>query len=99
MKLVSLAIVKEQLRVPDPARDSELSTTIEHASDAIFKYIDTRADPSWDETTAPPVVQRATIILAAAHWNDKGDGNVDAFEKAWNEIERLLKQTRDPAMA
>jgi hypothetical protein len=97
--LVSLAVVKEQLRVPDPARDAELTTTIEHASDAIFKYIDTRADPSWDETTAPDVVKRATIILTAAHWNDKGDGNVDSFAKAWDEIVRLLKQTRDPAMA
>jgi hypothetical protein len=99
MMLVSLAVAKEQFRVTDPARDAELTTTIEHASDAIFKYIDTRADPSWDDTSAPGVVQRATLILAAAHWNDKGDGNVDAFEHAWNEIQRLLRQTRDPAMA
>lgn len=99
MILVPLVVAKTHLHVADPARDAEVQTTLEQASDAIFKYIDTRADPTWDEMTAPPVVQRATLILTAAHWTDRGDSGTDVLEKAWNEIDRLLKQTRDPAMA
>jgi len=99
MILVALDVAKLHLHVTDPARDAEVQTKLEHASDAIFKYVDTRADPTWDATTAPPVVQAATLELLALLWRDRGDVDDDSDAKTWRHIETLLKQTRDPALA
>ena len=97
--LVSLDVAKTHLHVTDPTRDAEVQSKLEQASDAILKYIDVRADPSWDETTTPPVVQAAVLELVALFWRDRGDTDDDSDAKTWRHIETLLKQTRDPAMA
>jgi hypothetical protein len=95
MTLVTLAIAKEHLHVTDPARDAEVQTKLEHASDVIFKRIDTRADPTWTETTAPPVVQAVTLELLELLWRPEPD----RADKVWAHIDQLLAMTRDPAMA
>jgi len=95
VNLVTLAIAKEHLHVTDPARDAEVQTKLAHASDAIFKFIDARADPTWDETTAPPVVQAATLELLELLWRPEPD----RAALVWSHIDQLLRQTRDPAMA
>ena len=99
MILVSLDDAKLHLHVADPARDAEVMQKLEQASDAIYKYIDVRADPTWDETTAPKVVQAATLELLALFWRDRGDVDDDSDDKTWRHIRTLLQQTRDPAMA
>lgn len=99
MMLVSLDDAKTHLHVTDPARDAEVTTTVEQASDAILKYLDDRADESWDETTTPDVIQRCTLELVALFWEHRGDGDTDAAVKTWNWIAVLLSQSRDPLLA
>jgi hypothetical protein len=96
--LVPLAVAKTHLHITDPARDVEVQSKLAQASDAIQKYIDVQFDPSWDETTAPPRVQAATLELLALLWRDRGDTDDDADVKTWRHIETLLKQTRDPVV-
>jgi len=97
--LVPIADAKAHLHVTDPARDAEVQTKLEHASDAIKKFIDVQFDDTWDETTAPGVVQAATLELLALLWRDRGDADTDSATLTWNHIRQLLKQTRDPALA
>jgi hypothetical protein len=99
MILVPLADAKLHLHITDPVRDPEVQAKLEQASDAIKKYIDVRFDDSWTETTAPPVVQAATLELLGLLWRDRGDVDDDSDAKTWRHIDILLKQTRDPAMA
>jgi hypothetical protein len=99
MMLVPLAVAKTHLHITDPARDAEVTTKLEHASGAIYKRIDTRADPAWDETSAPDVVQAATLKLLTALWEKRGDDDDGAAERTWKDIDELLMQVRDPALA
>ena len=100
MTLVTLEDATLHLHVTDPARDAEVTLYLEQASAAIFQYIGAQADPLWDETTAPPVVQAATLKLLAHFWKHRGDDAADDHdEKIWEGISRLLMRTRDPALA
>jgi hypothetical protein len=99
--LVSLSDAKTWLHVTDPARDAEVTRVVELASAIIYEYIGTRADPAWDETTAPDPVQAATLKLVAALWEHRGDDEAPAEHdaKLWEAIALLLMRTRDPALA
>ena len=88
------------MHVTDPARDAEVTLLLEHASALIYEYIGARADPSWDETTAPDVVQAATLKMLGHLWEHRGDdAAADHDEKIWEGISLLLMRTRDPALA
>ena len=100
MTLVTIETAMLALHVTDPAREPEVQLYLEQASDAIVQYIGTQADPAWDETTAPPVVQAATLKLLGHFWKHRGDDAADDHdEKIWEGISRLLMRTRDPALA
>lgn len=97
MKLASLADAKLQLHVSDPARDAEITMLLEQASAIVYDYIGTRADPTWDETSAPLVVQAATLVTLGYRWEHRGDDSDDA--PLWTALGSLLMRTRDPALA
>lgn len=97
--LVPLEVAKTHLKITDPADDAEVTTKLGHASDAIRRFIDERADPTWDETSAPPVVQAATLYLLGALWVKRGDDDDTATARTWDAIDQILRQTRDPAVA
>jgi hypothetical protein len=61
----------------------------------------TRIDPTWDATTAPAAVQRATLIMLGHLWEHRGDDMApdDHDEKVWAVIKNLLATRRDPAFA
>jgi hypothetical protein len=100
MTLETLANAKLHLHVTDPARDAEVTLLLEHASALIYDYIGTRADPAWDETTAPDVVQAATLKMLGYLWAHRGDDVVVVpDEHIWEGISLLLMRTRDPALA
>jgi hypothetical protein len=99
MTLVPLSVAQDHLVNHDPADAAAIQTKLEQASDAMIRYIDVRADPTWDETTAPPVVQAATLKLLAALWAKRGDDDDTATDKTWADIRQLLMQVRDPALA
>ena len=99
MTLVPFAVAQDHLHITDPARDVEIQTKLAHASDAIYRYCDVVADPPWDETTAPDVVQAATLKLLGALWEKRGDDDDAAAERTWADIRQLLMQIKTPAFA
>ena len=101
MTLETLENAKLHLHITDPARDAEVTLLLEHASALIYDYIGARADPSWDETTAPDVVQAATLKMLGHLYEHRGDDSApdDHDTKIWEAIALLLMRTRDPALA
>ena len=102
MNLVPFAVAKDNLNNFDPADDELIQAKLTQASDAIYRYCDdaaTRADPPWDEDTAPPVVQAATLQLLTALWVKRGDEDDSAIERAWTAIRQLLVQIKESAIA
>ena len=94
---ISLAEAKAHLQITDDARDAEVTQFLSLASAQVFDYIGERADPLWDDTTAPPVVRAATLKALVWNWQHRGD---DSDETAlWLAIGNLLMRTRDPALA
>jgi len=97
MTLATLAEAKAHLQITDATRDAEVTQFLELASAQVFDYIGTRADPLWDQLTAPPVVRAATLKAVVWNWEHRGD---DSDESAlWSAIGALLMRTRDPALA
>jgi predicted HD phosphohydrolase len=101
MTLETLANAKLHLHITDPARDAEVTLMLEHASALIVDYLGAQADPAWTETTAPDVVQAATLKMLGHLWEHRGDDVApdDHDEKIWKAIALLLMRTRDPALA
>jgi hypothetical protein len=97
MTLATLEDAKVHLHITDPTRDAEVTTMLEQASAIVYDYIGTRADPAWDETTAPDIVQAATLKTLGHLWEHRGDDSDDA--PLWAALSLLLMRTRDPALA
>jgi len=98
MTLASLEDAKLQLHVTDPAREAEITMLLEHASAIVFDYIGARADPTWNPTTAPDLVQAATLYTLVHLWEHRGDDS-ETDEKFWAGLSLRLMRTRDPALA
>ena len=95
--LATLAEAKAHLQITDDARDAEVQAMLALASGIVLDYIGWRADPSWDEVTAPDVVRAATLRAVVHNWEHRGDDSDDtAF---WTILRELLMRTRDPALA
>jgi hypothetical protein len=100
MILETLENAKLSLGITDPARDAEVQLLLEHASALIYQYVGAQAVPEWDETTAPDVVQAATLKMLGHLYEHRGDdANDDHDEKIWEAVSLLLMRTRDPALA
>jgi hypothetical protein len=97
MTLATLAEAKAHLQITTDTRDAEVTQFLELASAQVFDYIGSRADPLWDETTAPDVVRAATLKAVVHHWQHRGDDSDDA--PLWAALGLLLMRTRDPALA
>jgi hypothetical protein len=97
MTLATLAEAKAHLQITDDARDAEVTQFLEEASALIYDYIGARADPAWDETTAPMVVRAATLKALVHGWEHRGDDSDDG--PLWAALQNLLMRTRDPALA
>jgi len=95
--LATLAEAKAHLQITDDARDAEVTQFLALASAQVFDYIGTRADPAWDETSAPDVVRAATLRALVHNWEHRGDDSDDTA--LWTAIGALLMRTRDPALA
>jgi Phage gp6-like head-tail connector protein len=104
MEFVTLADMKTYLRITDPAKDAEVTQTIQHASEAIWDYLNpsVRRPPTpWDATTAPALIQRQVMALTAAYWRHRGDDEAPEswLETLWARIRVELVRWRDPAVA
>ena len=99
MMLARLEDAKLQIHVSDPARDPEIALLLSQASAIVFDYIGERADPDWTETTAPAVVQAATLYTLGHLWEHRGDDTGADDDKFWAGLSLRLRRTRDEAFA
>lgn len=102
MILETLDNAKFHLHETDPAHDAQVTHYLELASGLIFDYIGERADPSWDETTAPAVVQAATLKMLGSIWEHRGDdaeSSTKYDEHTWEAVKLMLMRVRDPVIA
>jgi hypothetical protein len=96
------AITHLRLATPlTPEAQADLDLKLGQASDAIVDYLKDRADPTWDATTTPLIVQAAILLYLTNLWEHRGDDGAtnDADAACWLAIERLLRRSRDPALA
>lgn len=102
-KLVAFETAKTHLRITDDDHDVEIQTKIDHASAIMLDYLKSRGDPTWDATSCPLPVQAATLYMIGLLYEHRGDdleaGAGDFDQGTWDAIERLLKRSRDPALA
>jgi len=101
MILETLENAKLALHITDPARDAEVTLYLEHASALIADYLGAQFQPTWDATTAPDVVQAATLKMLCNLYEHRGDDVAidDQDAKLWEGISLLLMRKRDPALA
>lgn len=86
--------------MPDEKAD-DLVLKISIASQAVVDFLKDRADPEWDETTAPPIVKGAVLHLLGGYWEHRGDDDsagTNWTEKTWEAIGLMLMRLRDPAL-
>lgn len=105
--LLSLADAKIHLRIPadDLDHDADITSKTAEASDAIREYLKARNDPLWDATTVPGPVRIAVEFLLTHLYEHRGDDMTPTLtgatpdEDVWSAIDRILKRSRDPALA
>jgi hypothetical protein len=104
--LVDAATAAYHLRIALPLSteaQTDLTSKIQAASDAIRDYLKSGTDPAWDvaATNVPAIVQQAVLLLLTNYWEHRGDDGApnDSDAASWNAIKRLLMRQRDPALA
>lgn len=105
--LITLALAKQHLRIPvdDTAHDPDIQSKADQSSAIIVDYLKAQADPAWTDTTVPLPVQAAMLIMLTHLYEHRGDDMTPTptgstpDEDVWNAIDRLLKRSRDPALA
>lgn len=96
--LVTLATAKQHLYITDTAHDSDITQKLRSASGTIRDYLKDRNDPAWDDTTAPPWVVAAVLLLLGHFYENRGDKQ-ETDDQVWNSIANLLRRARDPTIA
>lgn len=103
--LITIEQAKAQLRITDALHDLEITLAMQHASDAILRYMGSYADPAWTAASVPSTVQRSILLLLTHFYEHRGDdmtpaasgGTPDA--DVWAAIGRLLARDRLPTIA
>jgi hypothetical protein len=96
--LVTIDEAKQRLRILHNDDDADLLAIIAQASDTIVDYLKRpEIDPPWDETTVPPHVKNATLLLIGRIYADREAGfDGGLLNQA---IRDLVHRDRDPALA
>jgi hypothetical protein len=100
--LVAFDVAKEHLHITDTLHDADVAQKLAAASATIRDYLKGRNDPTWDDTTAPPWIQQAVLLLVAHFYEHRGDefgAAADNDDRVWNAIANLTRRSRDPALA
>jgi len=117
MNLVTVAQANDQLRLDlqsdggspedfsaDP-RTPEVERKIAEATDIVLNYISSyvqREQPTWDESTVPPLIRAAVLMILSWLWEHRGDDDTDqspADGYLIKPVTALLHRYRDPTMA
>lgn len=102
--LVTLTQLKDHLRVVDDTEDADIQGKLEMASGIILDYLKLSGIPdTWHGATddspgtgVPPLVQSATLLVAAELYHNREASAVDVLSPG---IKDLLRRQRDPALA
>src|SRR5262245_38901635 len=93
--------LREILDGMPPEKSNDLALKVAIASEAIIDFLKDRADPTWDETSAPPVVKGAVLHLLGAYWEHRGDDDTagtNFTDQTWEAVGLMLMRLRDPAL-
>jgi hypothetical protein len=103
--LVSLAELKDHLRITDALHDADATAKSEAAQAAVLAYLTAAADPAWTPDSVPKPVKHAILILTTHFYEHRGDdmnpspsGSTPDAD-VWDAITRLLAMYRDPTLA
>lgn len=97
-----VAIVHLRLGTPlSPELETDLTNKLQQANDAILDFLGAQAQPTWDATSVPSIVQAAMLLYLGNLWEHRGDDGApqDADNACWLAIERLLRRLRMPVIA
>jgi hypothetical protein len=86
---------KVHLHLTDAVYDADVQQKLAAAQEAVLSYLHVGVDPTWDATTAPKAVTHAILLLTAAFYSDRGDGD---GPDPWPKIYALLAAYRDPTV-
>lgn len=98
--IVTLENAKLNLGVTDPAQDDEVQMFADFATAQVLDFLGTRADPAWDETTSPLLVQAAVLQVLTNNFEHRGDEEDEDYQaKNAAIMSRLLMNLRDIGLA
>ena len=98
--LVTLAQLKDALRITHPFADPELQRTLDDAEDVIRTVLKTKNDPLWTTDTVPGAIRAAILRQAVFLASDRGDRDSTITADGLAPfVEGLLVPYRDPAVA
>jgi Phage gp6-like head-tail connector protein len=103
--LLSLAEVKDHLRVTDALHDADITAKSDAAQAAVLAYLTTAVDPAWTPLSVPKPVKHAILLLTTHLYEHRGDDmNPSASgstpdRDVWEAIARMLAMYRDPTLA
>jgi hypothetical protein len=89
--LVSVAVVKDRLRIDEPESEGDLQRMAEEASAIVLDYLKKPSD-AWTEATVPSVVRSAILLVVRALY----DGEDEPLSTT---VKALVHRLRDPALA
>ena len=88
-EVITLVEAKTHLKIRDAEHDVEIQAVVTDADGVIRAYLGATNDPSWTALTAPPPVKRATLLLTAQYYEDRGDV-MGTYETVWAAIKTIL---------
>jgi Phage gp6-like head-tail connector protein len=103
--LVSLADVKDHLRITDTLHDADATAKSEAAQAAVLAYLTTAVDPAWTPASVPKPVRHAILLLTTHLYEHRGDDMSPSTSgstpdrEVWEAIARMLAMYRDPTLA
>jgi Phage gp6-like head-tail connector protein len=71
--LVTLEQAKQQLRITDSLHDADVQEKLTQAQDAVIRYLDADADPTWTPQTVPFIVLAAIERYMTHLYEHRGD--------------------------
>jgi hypothetical protein len=113
MRLVSIELAKQHLRVDYDDEDAIITAYVEAASEAVINYLKSGADyfldsagfvpedSAGDPLGVPGAVRAATLLQIGFLWKDRDNDEGKAYEMGYlpRPVTALLYPLRDPALA
>ena len=101
-ELVTFAVAKAHLQITDDDHDDDIQNKLTAASASIRDFLKDRNDPTWTDSTVPPFIAQAVLLLLAHMYEHRGDAfgpSQDNDDRVWSAVTMLVRRWTDPALA